>query len=230
AFTPECAMCQVAYHMLRNAPKFYPYVEQQLAETGESYESYVCNIYHGRVWGDDLVCAAFGDMWNLAISIVSPISKEPINLFHNKETPDVVIIANGGCWRLGEGACTHFSATTCNDTNFKIPGTEYTNLKIAMDKVPKTEPIVLADKKKARQLAVKEYLKESEETSLTLLRGVCRSINHLNGKIADMISGVDDLLEEKKRLEFRLQHLGVAADKIEEAGRMVEREYMTTQE
>ena len=40
-----------------------------------------------------------------------------------------------------------------------------------------------------------------------------------------MIAQVDSFEEEKKKLEFRLQRLGVAADKIAEAGKIDEREY-----
>ena len=41
----------------------------------------------------------------------------------------------------------------------------------------------------------------------------------------DLIKQVDSFEEEKRKLEFRLQRLGVAADKIVEAGKVEEREY-----
>ena len=145
-------------------------MEQEFAETGEPY---VTNIFRGKVWGDDLIAAAFGDMWNIAITIISPGFTKPQPLFHNKVKPDVVIIANGTCWRNGDNSCTHFSATTSYDPSYKVPGTEYTNPAIAVDKVPNTDPIILSDKNKAKQLAIKEYLKDSEEMSLKLLQGVC---------------------------------------------------------
>ena len=66
--------------------------------------------------------------------------------------------------------------------------------------------------------------------SLDLLRGVCVSINRLNGKITDMITEVDNLEKEKKVLEFRLQQLGVTADRIQEAGEVAGREYCRTSE
>ena len=219
------AFKQVALHMLRNQSKFYPYMEQEFAETGESYESYVTNIFRGKVWGDDLIAAAFGDMWNIAITIISPGFMKLQPLFHNKVKPDVVIVANGTCWRNGDNSCTHFSATTSYDPAYKVPGTEYTNPAIAVDKVPNMDPIILSDKNKAKQLAIKEYLKDSEEMSLKLLQGVCVSINRLNNKITDLIEQVDSFEEEKRKLEFRLQRLGVAADKIAEAGKVEEREY-----
>ena len=45
------AFRQVALHMLQNPMKFYKYMEQEFVETGESYESYVTNIFRGKVWG-----------------------------------------------------------------------------------------------------------------------------------------------------------------------------------
>ena len=225
AYTPEMAFKQVTLHMLRNPSKFYPYMEQEFAETGESYESYVTNIFRGKVWGDDLIAAAFRDMWNIVITIISPGFMKPQPLFHNKVKPDLVIVANGTCWRNGDNSCTHFSATTSYDPTYKVPGTEYTNPAIAVDKVPNTDPIILLDKNKAKQLAIEEHLKDSEEMSLKLLQGVCVSINWLNNKITDLIEQVDSFEEEKRKLEFQLQRLGVAADKIEEAGKVEEREY-----
>ena len=224
------AFRQVAFHMLRNPLKFYKYMEQEFAETGESYESYVTNIFRGKVWGDDLIAAAFGDMWNIAVSVVSPAYTKPQPLFHNKPKPDIVIVANGSCWRNGDDRTTHFSATSCYDKSYKVPGTEYSNPVIAMDKVPNTDPIILSDKNKASQVAIKEYLKSAEDLSLDLLRGVSLSINRLNGKIADIVSQVDDLNEEKKVLEYRLNRLGVAADRIKEAGQIEETQYCRTGE
>ena len=153
-YTPEMAFKQVALHMLRNPSKFYPYMEQEFMETGESYELYVTNIFRGKVWGDDLIAAAFGDMWNIVITIISLGFMKLQPLFHNKVKPDVVIVANGTCWRNGDNSCTHFSATTSYDPAYKVPGTEYTNPAIAVDKVPNTDPIILSDKNKAKQLAI----------------------------------------------------------------------------
>ena len=180
--------------------------------------------------GDDLIAGAFGDMWNIAVTVVSPAYTRPQPLFYNKPKPDVVIIANGSCWHNGLDRTTHFSAASCFNKEYKVPGTEYSNPTIAIDKVPNTDPIILLDKKKAHQVAVKEYLKVAEDMSVSLLRGVCVSINRLNGKITDIIGQVDAMEEENKTLEFRLHKLGVAADKIKEAGHIEEREYCRTSE
>ena len=116
------------------------------------------------------------------------------------------------------------------DSSHKIPGTEFVNPQIVKDAPPNTDPIILSDRAKAGQLAVKEYLNESEETSLKLLCDVSTTINRLNGKITDIITQVNDLDEEKKRLEYRLHKLGVAMEKVGEAGMVAGREYVHTEE
>ena len=89
--------------MLRHPNKFYKSIEQELTESGESYESYCYNVYHSKVWGDDLVAAAFSDMWNVAISIVSPMYKYPVDLWHNKDNPEISLNRK---WRVLHGTST----------------------------------------------------------------------------------------------------------------------------
>ena len=88
--------------MLKHPHHHYKYTKTELIDIKESYESYCYNVFHGNVWGDDLIASVIGDMWNIAITIVTPICKNPFNLFHDKDTPDMVIVANGGSW-MSEG-------------------------------------------------------------------------------------------------------------------------------
>ena len=74
-YTPELLMHQAGMYMLRNPYHYYKALELELIKTGESYESYVFNIFHRNIWGDDLIAAVIGDMWNIAISIVTPFIK-----------------------------------------------------------------------------------------------------------------------------------------------------------
>ena len=82
-------------------PLFIPYVQQDLLDSGESYESYCVNIFNGKVWGDDFILSALGHMFNIAITIISPCFDNQLDLFHTKEIPDVVVIANGGDYITG---------------------------------------------------------------------------------------------------------------------------------
>ena len=95
-YTAEMVMCQVALHMLKHPNHFYQYVEEDLLKAGESYESYCVNIFWCKVWRNDLIAAVFGDMWNLAVSVVSPVVKKPFHLFHTKSQLDIILVCNGG--------------------------------------------------------------------------------------------------------------------------------------
>ena len=101
-FTPEMLMHQAAMFMLKNPYKYYKPLEIELLGTGESYKRYCFNVYNRNVWGDDLIAAVIGNMWNIAISIVTLVHKKPLALFHNKDIPDMVLVVNG---------TTHFSTT-----------------------------------------------------------------------------------------------------------------------
>ena len=143
--------------MLQHPYKYFKCVEQELLRSGESYKSYCYNVFNKNVWGDDLVVATFGDMWNVAISIVTPIQRKPIPLFHNKEVPDVIIVANGGCYTSKKG-CTHFTTTCSTDLKFKQLGSEFLNPTISQDLNAKMDPIVLDNREEAKQAALKQFL------------------------------------------------------------------------
>ena len=211
-YTAEMAMRQAAMFMLRHPSKYYKYVEEDLLYTGKSYESFVYNVFHCNVWGDDLIAAVFGDMWNIGISIVSPTAKKPFHLFHNKVQPDVVLVCNRGNY-MRSGGATHFCATQSTDPGFRKPGSEL-NPTISQDMTAKLDPIVLESKDKAKQVALNEYLKDDRGNSLDLLRTVCTGLKRLDNRIADLIQQSDGLHEQKNLLTFQLEKLGVKKDEI----------------
>ena len=230
-YTAEMAMCQAALYMLRHPYKYFKCVEQELLRSGESYESYCYNVFNKNVWGDDFIAAVFADMWNVAISIVTPISRKPMALFHNKDNPDVVIVANRGCYMMQKG-CTHFTATRSTDPKFKQPGSEYMNPTISQDITAKLEPVVLADREDAKQAELKQYLHTGKECSLDLLQGVCTQIKRLDNRICDMIKESDMFREQKDLLEYQLEKLGVSMEKLRDAMKELsgDRGYVRTEE
>ena len=108
-YTAEMAMHQVALHMIKHPNHFYLYMDD-LLKAGESYESFCVNVFWCNVLGNDLIAAAFGDMWNTAVSIISPVEKKPFHLFHTKSQRDVVLVCNGGNY-LKHGGLTHYNGT-----------------------------------------------------------------------------------------------------------------------
>ena len=207
-------------------------MEQELTETGESYESFCVNVYNCNVWGDDLIAAAIGDMWNIGITILSPVFKKPFHLFHNKtDEPDVVIVSNGGSYMCPDKGSTHFSATIPLTTNYAKPGSEYLHSNVGPDMNPKLMPRILDDKKKARDIAMKEYLKVDTELSLGLLRSVIRQLNRIDDHITSLIKESDDLNRQKDVLTNQLLQLGLSAERIKEITDMKkERQYCRTAE
>ena len=90
---------------------------------GESYRSYLLNLFEGMIWGDDIVAAAIGRIFNIASTIIMPILNEPVHLFHDVyDTPDVLLIGNGG--PVGSQVQnTHLSSTKSQRDEAKLPGT-----------------------------------------------------------------------------------------------------------
>ena len=215
-YTAESLMRQAAMHMLRNPYQYYKALEMQFIRTGESYESFVYNVFHQNIWGDDLLAAVIGDMWNIAISIVTPIQKKPVALFHNKDVPDVVIVANGGDYMSNDGS-THFSATRCYEEGFKLPGSEYRNPTLAQDLSSKLSPIILDDPRKATQVACRNFIKIDEEKSLKLLRGLCKNINRLDDTVCQLIHQGEEVRQQKSFMEYQMEQIGTNCEKIKKA-------------
>ena len=213
-------MRQIALQMLKRPYRYYPYIEQELLDVGESYESYCVNIFESKVWGDDLMAGVLGDMWNLPISLVSPVFTQPLNLFHNTE-PLVVIVANGGSYMSEGKSCTHFSSSRVLDKEFRLPGFNLIGS-------PSLMPTILDDKVVARKLALQEYKKVEEGRSLKLLKGLSSSIMTLDNKICELVKQADELIEQKNVLEFKMEKLGISVDKIREAGDIGERGFVRT--
>ena len=228
------AMRQVGMYMLRHPHRYYKYIEQELIDTGESYESYCYNVFHGNVWGDDLIASVFGDMWNIAITLISPIFKQRFDLFHTKDFPEIVVIANGGSYMSRGRRSTHFSSTKCNDEGFSKPGIELVNNRqgINPDLVYKRlEPTVLHDAAKAKKLGIDEYMKDEKERSLNLMYSITKHIHRMDNHIAHLIRESDKLKEEKKLMAFKMESLGISTEKIKVA--CTEQEvlpYMLTEE
>ena len=152
----------------------------------------------------------------MAISIVTPIHKKRVALWHKKDIPDIVIVVNGGAYTSQDGS-THFSATRCYDTSFKQVGSECLNPTIAQIMMARMCPIILEDRDKEKQVAIREFMKIDQERSLDLLRGLCRNINTLDNKICEMIHESDQIRKQKATMEYQLEKIRINIDRIKKA-------------
>ena len=232
-FDAAMANKMAGVHMIRNPHKFYKLLEYELQRTGESYESYCYNVFHSNQWGDDVLGAVYADMWNLTVSIVSPLFKSRIDLFHTSDNPDIVLIANGGSYMASQNASTHFSATRCITEGYRKPGTDLVNTKpgIAPEVVYKQlKPVPVTDVVKAKKLAIEEYSKAEKEKSLELLYMMNKQIMRCDDEIAKAIRISDKMKSEKRRFEFQMEQMEISHEKIKAASLAKELPYMLTEE
>ena len=221
-YTTELLQRQLGLHLLKHAHTLYPYVQQCLEDSNESYESFCVNVFRGNVWGDDFLLAALGHMFNVAVSLVSPCFEDQYDLFHDKKEPDIVVIANGGNI-YSPKPCTHFSGTRIKTgVQFKFPGSEMVN--------PNLDPVLFSSYRHGKDDAIKHYMAEDKEMSLIKLRGVAQNIERMDKKIIELIGESDKLLKKKQNIEHRLECLGVDVSRIEKAGRVKQRGYVRTHE
>ena len=98
-------------------------------------------------------------------------------------------------------------------------------------KNPNLTPIVLQDPVKAKQLSLKNLLKDEEGQSLILLRSLTGSIKRLEDKACELIGEAQTLHKQKSRAEYQLMQLGVSIGRIEEATKeLKDPEYVRTEE
>ena len=221
-FTADLLQKQIALHMLKHMNLFYPYVQQDLLDSGKSYESYCVNIFNGKVWGDDFLLSALGHMFHVAITLISPVFDQQLDLFHMKKVPDIMIIANGGDYIISKQPCTHFSGSKVKKgIPFNVPGSEMLN--------PKLKPVIYSGFQRGTDDSLKHYLQEEKDMCLLKLRAVRKDIKNLDSKVVDLIKASDKLVKKKEQIERKLEHLAVKTEDIEKAGRIKERGYVATE-
>ena len=171
-------------------------------------------------------------MWNVAVSVVSPLIKFPVNLWHNKDFLDVVLVANGGSYLVERNPTTHFSSSRVCDPDFRKPGRELviTTTGYSGDKYKKLNPVVLNNKEQARKIAIDQYVNFEQEKSLQLLYGIMRSIGKLDKHIAHLIHESETKKEQRSHLVYQLEVLGIEHEKIELVLMQKELPYVLTEE
>ena len=75
---------------------FFPLMKHYLEEWKIGFTMYLEKMFTGEIWCDEFVLATIGKMWQIRITIVNSFYAPPRDIFHNRSTPHVVLIANGG--------------------------------------------------------------------------------------------------------------------------------------
>ena len=194
-FNEQHLMRMIAHHMVRFPDIFYPYIKGDLGD--QSYVSYCRNIFSGQIWGDDVMLAALGHMWNVSITLLMPYS-DPLHLFHDDlEDPDIVIVANGGPPE-SQFPSTHFSATKSRLVNHKVTGS----------KTVKLTPKIYDSYDLATKVAKNRMEERLKRTVFDRLRQINFEIDDLDQNIQDLQANLKKAKQTRTNLERDLLEMG----------------------
>ena len=89
--------------------KFKANIKNYLGLLNMSYKTYVKAVYSGDIWCDKFMLLAIALMFNISITIVSPVLATPWKIGHKEYGGAIILVANG----------IHFG-TTKAETGIKI--------------------------------------------------------------------------------------------------------------
>ena len=79
-------------------------------------------------------------------------------------------------------------------------------------------PVILDSAAEARNLSLKNFIKDEEHKALNRLRLMSKAIERLEDKAANLIKDADKLRHQKKNAEFQLEQLNISIENIKKAG------------
>ena len=196
---------QTAWYMAKNPYFFFPLVEPEL--DGESYRSYVENIFEGNVWADDMIATAISKMFNVSITIISPRLPEALHLFHGDREPDILLIGNGGTMGT-ERENTHFSASKSKLANYKKPGSSMKDDSMRIIRKMNYD----YGFKTARERLIEGEKRHAVERLVSLNKGIAA----LEEEMKEMNKQLQDLKRRRKGIETELVELGINQQQLKQ--------------
>ena len=122
-FTVDMLRHQIAEHFAQYPDFFAPKMKEYLKNCKISYNRYIYAVYHGEIWCDEYILGAISRMYNIRLSIISPLFSDLWNVYHDgKGKPDVVLVINGRGFRTHYDRITHFTATKGTEHKWQCVG------------------------------------------------------------------------------------------------------------
>ena len=94
-YTTKDFCSQIGAFMACELHYFYPRMSDYLSKKALTYEGYITGVSLGDISADQFMILAISRMWNISISILSPVFNTIWNLYHKSKNPSIVIIGNG---------------------------------------------------------------------------------------------------------------------------------------
>ena len=76
-YTIDMFRRQVVYYMAKHCEFFSHRAKLILQELNLSYQAYLLGIASGEIWGDSVILLAISIMFNISITVLSPLYLEP---------------------------------------------------------------------------------------------------------------------------------------------------------
>ena len=129
-----------------------------LLEHNESYQSYVVNMFDGKIFRDITMMAAVSRMWNLPCTFVSSMLWQTLQVHHEDDKPPIIIMGNGGDVKSCQPN-TDFSTTEIKEGTRLLPRHNISD----QEMMPKKYDNI----SKAESLATKWFQKFAKKTVLS---------------------------------------------------------------
>ena len=81
--------------MAENTLEFVQKLQWHLKRNHITYHSYLQGISDGVICVDRFIVSAISMMWNISISVVSPVYSREWKIHHNATEADILIVSNG---------------------------------------------------------------------------------------------------------------------------------------
>ena len=187
--------------------EFYPLMKNYLKKRKIGFITYLEKVFSGEIWCDEYLLAGIAKMWHIRITIVSPMFSPPWEIFHDGETPHVVLVANGGDFGEHRGV-THFSASKGKSPEWRCVQPLQRTGEIAIYRGRMTGSITAV---KAYEAIGRRICTEKASNITDALDDICESVQLLMQKKDKIVETMSSLNFEVDHVKYRQKYVVVSA-------------------
>ena len=187
----------VAEHFALYPDFFAPKMEKYLKESKKGYNRYVYGVYNGDIWCDEYILGAIVHMFNIRITVISPLFSDLWHVYHDrKEDPDVIHVANGRGFRTEFNRITHFSATKGSEHQWKCVGSN-----LELQPVEKYSGFV-----EGQSMALDFDTINQSQSIVSENQDILHNMNKLCQDIREICINRDEIIKDLKGLDIEVRN------------------------
>ena len=178
-------------------------MKNYLEEWKIGFTMYLEKMFTGEIRCDEFVLAAIGKMWQIRITVIRPFYAPPWDIFHNRLTLHVVLIANGTDFGKQQGV-SYFSSSKGKGKTWRC-----------------VQPLQRIGE------GVKYYERNTGSlTTATLYRKIAKRVSiekatHVTDALDDICEAVQSLMDKKEKLIQTMDELNLKVDIVKNRQKFV---------